>query len=205
MSSIFIHTSWIHLSVNVLILFLFGHMLEKYIGHFYFTLLFIISAMIGNFSQAFFYPGSGGFVVGASAGMFGLLGALLMRNPLLETKVFGFIKTPLIYILGALFTFSIIIPSSLFQAAEVAHIVGLFTGILLTGILYQENISIFYNWIFVAFGFLLLVFGIQTLLTINEIKTIIYSTCISMLGMYLSFYGYNSLERTFLKRGDKNE
>jgi membrane associated rhomboid family serine protease len=202
LSSIFIHTSWIHVGLNILILFLFGHLLEKYVGPLYFTIIFLLSSVFGNISQALFYPGLGGFVVGASGGMFGLLGALLMRNPLLETKLFGLIKTPLIYILGALFTFSIIVPSTLFQAAEVAHIIGLFSGILITGFLYQENIGIFYNWIFVAFGFLLLVSGINTILTNNEIYTLILSTITASLGMFLSYYSYDSLQRAFLKKGE---
>jgi membrane associated rhomboid family serine protease len=201
-SSIFIHTSWLHVGVNIIILFLFGHLLEKYIGPLYFTIIFILSAIIGNLSQALFYPGIGGFVVGASGGMFGLLGALLMRNPLLETKLFGIIKTPLIYILGALFTFSIIVPTTLFQAAEISHIFGLFSGILLTGFLYQENVGVFYNWIFVTLGFILLITGVQSLLTQNNIYTIILSTITASLGMFLSYYSYESLQRAFLKKGD---
>lgn len=202
LSSIFIHSSWTHVISNIVILLLFGHLLEKYIGPLKFILIFISSAVLGNLAQALFYPSTSGFVVGASAGMFGILGALLIRNPLLETKLFGLVRVPLIYILGVLFSLSILVPTSLFQSAEIAHVIGLFMGIFIAGLFYQENISIFYNWIFVAFGLLLWTLGIKELLLNPELLSIIISTLVALVGLSLALFGYELLEKSFLKKGD---
>lgn len=204
-SSIFIHTSWSHLISNLLILLLFGHLLEKYFGPMKYLSIFLCSAVFGNLAQIILFPEVQGYVVGASAGMFGIMGALLIRNPILETKLFGIIKVPLIVILGIIFSLSIIIPTSLFQSAEVAHVCGLFIGIFLGGLFYRKNISVFYNWIFVAFGLLLWTLGAREILLNSSLMSILISILISVVGLSLAIFGYSLLEKTMLKRGVRDE
>ncbi|MDO4437976.1 MAG: rhomboid family intramembrane serine protease [Eubacteriales bacterium] len=85
LSSCFMHFGIEHLVSNMLVLFLMGDNLERYLGHIKFLILYIASGIIGNVVSLYYHNIIGEFVVsaGASGAVFGVSGAILwilMRN-----------------------------------------------------------------------------------------------------------------------------
>ena len=71
----FIHSGWEHILANMFFLFIYGSRFEKYFGK-YFLPVYFVSGFCGGLMSAALNGGS--FGVGASAAIFGVLGALLV-------------------------------------------------------------------------------------------------------------------------------
>lgn len=79
----FMHGSWTHLIFNSLVLFFFGRAVEGALGGRKFVTLYFSSGIIGGLLQMGFvllFPSQNGAVVGASAGISGLIGAFALMN-----------------------------------------------------------------------------------------------------------------------------
>jgi membrane associated rhomboid family serine protease len=76
----FLHAGFFHLLFNMFSLWILGTMLEPAIGHVRFALIFFVSILAGSFGALLVEPDS--FTVGASGGIFGLMGAavVVLRN-----------------------------------------------------------------------------------------------------------------------------
>jgi membrane associated rhomboid family serine protease len=76
----FLHAGFFHLLFNMFSLWILGTMLEPAIGHVRFALIFLVSLLAGSFGALLVEPDS--LTVGASGGIFGLMGAavVVMRN-----------------------------------------------------------------------------------------------------------------------------
>ena len=128
LTSMFVHISASHLFFNMIALFLFGRILEKEIGARKTVLIYVAAGLAGNL---LFAMTSSEPVVGASAAMFGILGAAMLLTPLKTTKLYLF---PLpVAMLGVAFTaFEAFVvyyqPAEFAQVANVAHIAGIVTG-----------------------------------------------------------------------------
>lgn len=193
----FFHMNLFHFIVNMVILLMFGLILEKNIGSLKFLLIYLLSGMIGNLIQAIVFNES--IVLGASASLFGVLGALMMRQPLLDIKLFGIIKTPLILVLGGFFTLSAIVGifiKTQVVSGDIAHVSGLFIGMLITAIYYRETINVFYNWLFIAFGFWLIEFALKTyvLADITLLSELLFLIFSFIMGIGIIVYSYQSLK-----------
>lgn len=81
----FMHGGWLHLLGNMLTLYFFGRAMEETLGRKGLLALYLLSGTIGGLVQviaAFALPRFWGApVVGASAGVFGLIAAFAMRAP----------------------------------------------------------------------------------------------------------------------------
>ena len=81
----FMHAGWMHLFGNMLGLYFFGRAMEEVLGRKGLLKLYLFSGTIGGLLQiilAFSFPNYfGGGVVGASAGVFGLIAAFAARAP----------------------------------------------------------------------------------------------------------------------------
>ncbi len=205
-SSLFFHSNWIHFLFNIIVILMFGLILEKQIGSFKFLLIYLLSGIIGNLSQVLIVNDS--FVIGASGAIFGIIGSLLIIRPRLELRLFGLIKIPLIILFGLYFIFSNLINNYFLNSiiiGDFAHIFGFLTGILITGILYKENIDVFYAWISITFGFYIINLGIEVIikdfislnLLINSslfFIDILISLSLIFIGILLIFYSYKILK-----------
>lgn len=80
-ASIFLHASLQHLLANVLIWFFAGSAVEAETGGMRMLLIFFLGAFTGSFFSMIFY-GPAAVGVGASAGIFALLGAGMLLRPL---------------------------------------------------------------------------------------------------------------------------
>ena len=73
-----LHAGWLHLAVNVGTLLAFGAGLEKEIGGKKLLLLFTVTSIIGAFTHLAVYPHGMAPLIGASGGISGLFGGVLM-------------------------------------------------------------------------------------------------------------------------------
>ena len=76
LTSAFVHASPLHILFNMLMLWVFGRILEPLLGRGRFLALYLISALGGSVAVLLLNPTGG--VLGASGAVFGLMGALLV-------------------------------------------------------------------------------------------------------------------------------
>jgi membrane associated rhomboid family serine protease len=141
----FLHGSVMHLLFNMIGLYFFGRAVEEILGSAGMLKLYLVSGMVGGLLQvglAFALPQYfRGGVVGASAGVFGLVAAFATHAPdqpitmlimfilpvTFKLKVFLLIEA-VVSVVGLL---GPLVPSPYFQASNVAHAAhlgGMFTG-----------------------------------------------------------------------------
>ncbi|MDA3856385.1 MAG: rhomboid family intramembrane serine protease [Candidatus Woesearchaeota archaeon] len=207
-TSLFFHINIYHFLINVVILLMFGLILEKKIGSFKFLVVYLLSGILGNYAQVFLFEGT--LILGASAALFGMLGALMMRSPLLDIRVFGFLKVPLIVLLGSFFTFSSLIGVYLnldFVSGDVAHFIGLLIGIVVIGFFYIDSIFIFYNWLFISLGFWIITFALRSvlLLEVLDFKFLVLAFISFLIGIVVIVYAYFGLKEALIVRGVYDE
>jgi membrane associated rhomboid family serine protease len=128
-----LHGGWLHLSINVATLAAFGAGLEKTIGGKRLLALFFITGVIGAFAHFVVYPGSSTPLVGASGGISGLFGAVLVMAQ--QQGLMGDYRRLLpfvaVWIAISLFFGLFGMPGAEGQIAWTAHIGGFIAGILL--------------------------------------------------------------------------
>ena len=122
-TSIFLHGSLEHLAFNMFALFLFGLLLEQFVGSRKFLVIFFLSGIAASIASAFFYP----FSLGASGAIYGIIGTLAAVRPKMIVWAYG-VPMPMVVVgifyllldIGGLFY-----PSDI---ANAAHIGGLIVG-----------------------------------------------------------------------------
>ena len=80
-TSLFLHTSWIHLGFNMLFLWIFGNNIEDRIGHLPFAAFYLLSGLFATLGHVAAQPSSTIAVLGASGAVAGLMGAYLAWFP----------------------------------------------------------------------------------------------------------------------------
>ncbi len=202
-TSVFVHINWLHFSLNMIILLFFGLLLEKKIGSFQFLFIYMIGGILGNSFEALITQGA--IVVGASAGLFAILGAIMMREPLLKIKLFFVFDMPIILLLSSFFFLSFFtdkILSNQILSGNISHFVGLFLGIFITAILYKQSTHIFYNWIFMISGFYMIEKSLMILWDFGiQHETILYMFIIffAVLVIMYSYYHLKYYEEGLIK------
>jgi membrane associated rhomboid family serine protease len=141
----FLHGGWLHLAVNVLTLAAFGAGIERTIGGKKLTLLFLVTGIIGAFTHVVAFvvygaaSGSGLFqhpeapLIGASGGISGLFGAVLMMAQD-RGLMGGYAKLApfvVIWIIISLFFGVYGMPGAEGPIAWTTHIGGFIAGLLL--------------------------------------------------------------------------
>ncbi len=123
-TSIFLHGSLSHLAFNMFALFLFGLLLEKFIGSKRFLAVFFVSGLAASIAASFFYSSS----LGASGAIYGVIGALAAIKPRMTVWTYG-VPMPMVAAAGfyLLLDFAgLFYPTNV---ANAAHIAGLVTGV----------------------------------------------------------------------------
>lgn len=77
LTSMFLHSGWMHLVSNAVYLYYFGVRSEKLLGTGRFLLLYLLSGLCGGLLSVFFGDAYG-VSIGASGAIYGLLGAMLL-------------------------------------------------------------------------------------------------------------------------------
>jgi len=137
------HGGWLHLLVNCWGIFVFGPPLEAAIGKTRLAALYFLSGIAGGAVQILAslisYQRFGGWVVGASAGLFGLVAAFTSLFPDARMTLLLFFVIPLrmtanrmLMLAAAITVVGIIFPNWLLgrHVAHAAHLGGLISGLI---------------------------------------------------------------------------
>ncbi len=99
----FVHGDWMHLLINLFVLYMFGSSVEKWYAAFFgsslgatlYLLLFIVSVVGANIATYFRHGNNPGFAsVGASGGVSGILFAYVVFQPWAMIYLYGLIGIP---------------------------------------------------------------------------------------------------------------
>lgn len=82
----FIHSGWEHIAFNCISLYIYGTRTEKYFGKVGFFVIYFLSGMLGGILSAAL---NGGYAVGASGAIFGLIGAVLILSKMKRQNIDG--------------------------------------------------------------------------------------------------------------------
>ena len=129
----FVHGSFPHLLVNMIVLFFFGTELERRVGESRFLQIFIISGLVAAIGQMAAVPTDS--MVGASGALYGVMGCLAVIAP--EITVMIYFVIPL-SIRAAVVLFAVLDFAMMGTAdsiAHMAHIAGLVAGLVYGGML----------------------------------------------------------------------
>lgn len=130
----FIHGGFMHLALNMLVLFFFGPPLESRWGGQEFFKFYVICGLGGVALSFLFLPAA---VVGASAAVYGLMLAFAMNWPNAPIYIWGVFPVPAKWLVGFLFALSFLSAFDGAQGSGVAHFAHL--GGLLTGFVYLKG------------------------------------------------------------------
>jgi len=136
-TSIFLHASFMHIFLNMLVLFFFGPILERRIGSKSFLALYIGGGVVAGLAQIMVFPQFP--VIGASGAIFGVLGALTILMPDL-TVFLLFIPLKMVYVtlIFAALDLLPMLSGANDGIAHIAHLTGLAVG-LAAGYWYREK------------------------------------------------------------------
>ena len=140
-SSMFIHSGWLHLSSNMLYLWVFGDNIEFRFGHLKFLIFYLASGVAAIFAQSVFDFESISPMIGASGAISGVTGAYLVLFPFSKIRtlvIFYFVTVvhlPTIVLLGFWFILQLVKGVGTLGGfddgvAYWAHIGGFIAGIL---------------------------------------------------------------------------
>lgn len=120
-TSMFVHASFEHILFNAFFLWMLGVQYERIFGGDSLLYTYVVSGLAGNLLTLFLLPRST-ISVGASGGIFGIFGAILMYNARLTGKIGYYL----------LYGFIIFLFNSLYIKINIlAHLGGLVTGFII--------------------------------------------------------------------------
>ena len=131
-TAMFLHFGVIHLASNMLFLYVFGSVIERYYGKVKFLLIYLGAGLAGNIVYALL---SDGVAAGASGAVFGLVGAMLSFSRIIKRSVEGkdtyfMILFAIISICGGMFMEGV---------ANSAHIGGFVFGLIAGHLMYKKE------------------------------------------------------------------
>ena len=147
----FLHADWLHLGSNMLFLWVFGDNIEDALGHVKFTLFYLACAALSALIFFVFAGAEGGWLIGASGAVAGVMGAYIVLYPHARVYVLFRIVIPIplpvpaLWMLGiwaGLQVFYIIIGDSS-PVAWWAHLGGLVAGAALAVPLKRREVALF--------------------------------------------------------------
>jgi membrane associated rhomboid family serine protease len=142
-TSIFLHADIGHIFWNMFMLYMFGTVLEKIIGHRDYVALFILAGIAGNIGYMLFCEATGEFnpSLGASGAIYGVFACLAVLYPDLKVYLFFFIPMKIIFVLFMFAAVDILFMSTGDNIAHAAHLAGLLVGLLFAWYIKREAAS----------------------------------------------------------------
>lgn len=128
-TAIFLHAGVNHLASNMLLLYFAGKIVEGYLGHAKYLILYLLSGIIGNLFSAYYELWTGYYdSIGASGAVFGILGMLLALVLFHHGRLQEITLSRMILMLAL----SVYNGATVENINNIAHIGGLFAGFFLT-------------------------------------------------------------------------
>jgi membrane associated rhomboid family serine protease len=143
LTSMFLHSGFLHIAGNMLFLWIFGDNVEDYFGHFPYLLFYLVCGIGSGLAHIIFNYHSSLPALGASGAISGVMGAYIILYPrarVLTLVFIFFIPIPAFVILGYWFLLQFVAGVSTVGAAATggvawwAHIGGFLMGMLITGL-----------------------------------------------------------------------
>ncbi|MCK4494494.1 MAG: rhomboid family intramembrane serine protease [Methylococcales bacterium] len=145
LSSLFLHSGWAHLILNVLFIWIFAKAIEDKMGHGYFLIFYLLCGVISMLIQWYFSSELAIPIIGASGAIAGILGAYFFLFPYARVVIWVpifflplFFEIPAVAFLGLWMIIQIYEATTalLFEATSAgvawwAHIGGFIAGLVL--------------------------------------------------------------------------
>lgn len=142
----FLHADFMHLALNMYVLYMFSPAILNSFGVSGFLIIYIASILLGNLFSLLIYKNQAWYsAIGASGGVAGIIFASVSLNPALAE--IGIIFIPFVRIPGFIFgllyfgysVYSMLKPRSNDNIGHAAHLGGAFFGLVYTIIIFPEN------------------------------------------------------------------
>ena len=150
-TSMFLHSGWLHLIGNMIYLFVFGKGVESALGSLRFLVFYLLCGIVAALTQALTEPTATLPMVGASGAIAGVLGAYLVLYPFGNVFVFFWIiiiirivAVPAILLLGFWFLMQLLSASESLGVGGVAvwaHVGGFIAGMILLPFMRQRSVA----------------------------------------------------------------
>lgn len=159
-SSVFLHSGFVHLALNMLSLYFLGSFVEASFGRGRFLALYLLSGLSGGIAYLYF-GGFGTPAVGASGAIFGLLGGVL--GYAVRRGTFSW-QNPVIRQLLILLAINLYIGLSIEGVSNTAHMGGLAGGLvfgfLVAPTVYSQKLARALSPILIVLAVEVLLFGL---------------------------------------------
>ena len=142
LSSMFVHSNFLHLLANMIALLIFGHMMEPVLGHKYYILIYLAGGLSANliaYAYAVYFGPVNYMALGASGAVLAILGAALALFWMAAKN-----KTPyrtaaqqMLHRMLVIVLLQVVADMINTQSSFIHHISGLITGLILTMVLYK--------------------------------------------------------------------
>lgn len=147
-TAMFLHGGWIHLAMNMWMLWIFGNNIEDRLGRFMYLCFYLVGGLVGTMCQYMADPTSDVPMIGASGAVAAVLGGYAITYPKAMVKTLIFfglimiIDLPALLVLGIWFLMQMVAGLNIMQellggehVAFWAHIGGFVAGIFLMPIM----------------------------------------------------------------------
>jgi membrane associated rhomboid family serine protease len=128
-TTLFLHANPLHLVMNGVALWMFGSAVEKTMGWWRFLAVFLVAGSLGNLLSALNVRYD--VAVGASGGVFGLVGAFAVAVYQLDGPMYGMMRRRLLLLLALMVTVDLSIGWLEPQVDNLAHVGGFIAGVAL--------------------------------------------------------------------------
>jgi membrane associated rhomboid family serine protease len=147
----FFHADWLHLLSNMLFLWVFGDNIEDAMGHFRFFAFYLVCAVLAALTYFLFAGDNGGWLIGASGAVAGVMGAYIVLYPHARVYVLFRIVIPIPLPIPALWMLGVWVATQVFYVvigdsspvAWWAHLGGVIAGAALCIPLRRKDVVLF--------------------------------------------------------------
>lgn len=136
-SAMFLHANWLHLAVNIFMLWFLGRFFEQMVGGVRFFVVYFAAGVAGNLASHLWR--SGPVSVGASSSIFGILGGALVVLLLSAGKVPESWRRSMIFVLALVIGLNFLPGLDIKVIDNFAHLGGLVGGVFVGAVLFRAR------------------------------------------------------------------
>lgn len=172
-SSAFLHVDYIHLFLNMYVLYIFAPGIVEAVGVIKFIIIYVGSLLAGNVLTLFYHKNNLYYsAVGASGAVAGIVYAAILLNPTMRLGIFPLPFYVPGYVFGIIYMLYSIygMKKQLGNIGHSAHLGGAVGGFILTLLLYSKVVQYNTNTVLILGGVTLVAFFILKYLDKNNKK-----------------------------------